>query len=345
MSAKRPQCCGRSSPGEDNPSGVPASNNDPDLALARAAAQAYSPRPLTDGERWTVEALFQLRRCGYRPAAWMRFIRKSLQRSAQARNARPQMARQADRWGAVGAAGWLATCHLARDRPGLSINRAAGLLWWLSVWRMLDWHLGMAEGGDGRPHERLSPADALTLTRFRRAHRLARRGCGAPLRAHPPWQGPRYHSRPGVPRNRRGLGAQRRAAFGARSVVAWGSLHARNERGAGGGLRPCPTPGGQGTAPGRCGAGGRPGPRRGRLAAHRHGHACDRLPGPTAFDRSPALAGPTPGGQGTATGRGGACGRPGPRRGRLAAHRHRRACDRLPGPAALDRSAALAGMR
>ena len=166
MSAKRPQCYGRSSPGEDNPSGVPASNNDPDLALARAAAQAYSPRPLTDGERWTVEALFQLRRCGYRPAAWMRFIRKSLQRSAQARNARPQMARQADRWGAVGAAGWLATCHLARDRPGLSINRAAGLLWWLSVWRMLDWHLGMAEGGDGRPHERLSPADALTLTRF-----------------------------------------------------------------------------------------------------------------------------------------------------------------------------------
>jgi phosphatidylglycerophosphate synthase len=34
------------------------------------------------------------------------------------------------------------------------------------VWRMLDWHLGMAEGGDGRPRARLSPADAVTLTRF-----------------------------------------------------------------------------------------------------------------------------------------------------------------------------------
>lgn len=40
------------------------------------------------------------------------------------------------------------------------------MLWWLAVWQMLDWHLGMAEGGDGKPRERLSPADALTLTRF-----------------------------------------------------------------------------------------------------------------------------------------------------------------------------------
>jgi hypothetical protein len=31
---------------------------------------------------------------------------------------------------------------------------------------MLDWHLGMAEGGDGRPRARLSPADAVTLARF-----------------------------------------------------------------------------------------------------------------------------------------------------------------------------------
>lgn len=31
---------------------------------------------------------------------------------------------------------------------------------------MLDWHLGMAEGGDGHPRERLSPADAITLARF-----------------------------------------------------------------------------------------------------------------------------------------------------------------------------------
>ena len=47
-----------------------------------------------------------------------------------------------------------------RPRPGL------GLAWWLVVWQMLDWHLGMAETGDGRPRVRLSPADAVSLTRF-----------------------------------------------------------------------------------------------------------------------------------------------------------------------------------
>jgi phosphatidylglycerophosphate synthase len=31
---------------------------------------------------------------------------------------------------------------------------------------MLDWHLGMAEGGDGKLRERLSRADAVTLGRF-----------------------------------------------------------------------------------------------------------------------------------------------------------------------------------
>ena len=39
-------------------------------------------------------------------------------------------------------------------------------MWWLAVCQMLDWHLGMAEGGDGRPRSRLSPADAVTLGRF-----------------------------------------------------------------------------------------------------------------------------------------------------------------------------------
>jgi phosphatidylglycerophosphate synthase len=41
-----------------------------------------------------------------------------------------------------------------------------GLGWWLAVWQMLDWHLGMAEGGDGQPRARLSPADAVTIVRF-----------------------------------------------------------------------------------------------------------------------------------------------------------------------------------
>jgi phosphatidylglycerophosphate synthase len=43
---------------------------------------------------------------------------------------------------------------------------ALGLCWWLGVWQMLDWHLGMAEGGDGIARERLSPADAVTLARL-----------------------------------------------------------------------------------------------------------------------------------------------------------------------------------
>jgi phosphatidylglycerophosphate synthase len=145
---------------------VPGPNNDPDAALDRIGAQAYSPRPLTDGERWTADALLELRRGRYRPAAWHLFVRRSLKRSAQARAARPQMVRQARCWGAVGVAGWLVTCQLARPCRNITLKRTSGLLWWLSVWQMLDWHLGMAEGGDGVPRERLSSADALSLARF-----------------------------------------------------------------------------------------------------------------------------------------------------------------------------------
>lgn len=131
-----------------------------------AAAQAYSPRPLTAGERWTAEALLELRRSRYRPAAWHRFIRRSLERSAETRRARPNLARQARRWGVIGAAAWLAACEVSKRHPGASPRRTSGLLWWFAVWKMVDWHLGMAEGGDGKPRERLSRADALTLARF-----------------------------------------------------------------------------------------------------------------------------------------------------------------------------------
>jgi phosphatidylglycerophosphate synthase len=145
---------------------VLASDLDSRSDAARIAAQAYSPRPLTDGERWTVDALVELRAGGYRPQAWLRFLDRSLERSAQARRARPEMAAQARRWAVAGGAGWLIACRLTRGRPDVRLNRAAGLTWWLAVWQMLDWHLGMAEGGDGVPRARLSPADALTLTRF-----------------------------------------------------------------------------------------------------------------------------------------------------------------------------------
>jgi phosphatidylglycerophosphate synthase len=142
------------------------------------AAARYSPRPLTPGERWTADALAELRRGRHRPRAWAVFIRRSLDRSAAARAQRPALTRQARAWGAGGALAWIAACELARrlerspppspggNRERSSPPRLAGLAWWLAVWRMLDWHLGMAEGGDGIARPRLAAADAVTLTRF-----------------------------------------------------------------------------------------------------------------------------------------------------------------------------------
>ncbi len=139
---------------------------DPTGADIRCAAQRYSPRPLTDGERWTAEALAKLRRRRYRPSAWVAFLRSSLERSTENRRERPRMARQARVWGVGGAAAWVAACAATRRRNDLRLRPLPGLMWWLAVWRMLDWHLGMAEGGDGHPRERLSPADEFTLARF-----------------------------------------------------------------------------------------------------------------------------------------------------------------------------------
>ena len=145
---------------------VPTRQTDSVGARAGSASQRYSPRPLTEGERWTAEVLSELRRRCYRPGAWVAFVRKSLERSSSNRCARPRMARQARGWGAGGAVAWMAACAAARERDDLRLRPLGGLLWWFAVWQMLDWHLGMAEGGDGRPRERLSPADAITLARF-----------------------------------------------------------------------------------------------------------------------------------------------------------------------------------
>jgi phosphatidylglycerophosphate synthase len=130
---------------------------------AVARAQRYSPRPLTAGERWTAQALGALRAGGYSPRAWRTFLADSLERSRATRRARPELARQATAWAVAGAAAWTVACiALDADRR----RWVTGLAWWLAVWQMLDWHLGMAEGGDGRRRPRLSPADAVTLTRF-----------------------------------------------------------------------------------------------------------------------------------------------------------------------------------
>lgn len=126
----------------------------------------YSPRPLTDGELWTAGTLNDLRRGGYKPGAWLAFLGSSLERSRATRAQRPALARQAAWWGAGGGCAWTAACFAERRRSERRLSLAGGLAWWLAVWRMLDWHLGMAEGGDGVPRSRLSSADAMTLARF-----------------------------------------------------------------------------------------------------------------------------------------------------------------------------------
>ncbi len=131
-----------------------------------SAFQRYSPRPLTEGERWTADELAKLRRRGYRPRAWSGFIAAAFRRSQESRRERPQMARQAEIWGIGGAAAWIVACGATRHSRDLDLPALRGLTWWASVWQMLDWHLGMAEGGEGRPRENLSPADAITLARF-----------------------------------------------------------------------------------------------------------------------------------------------------------------------------------
>ncbi len=143
-----------------------AEQTDPIEAGSTSAAQRYSPRPLTDGERWTADELSKLRAKHYRPTAWAAFLGSSLKRSNVNRSERPLMARQARAWGAGGAVAWSVACAAAQRRGDFRLRLMPGLVWWFGVWQMLDWHLGMAEGGDGDPRERLSPADAITLARF-----------------------------------------------------------------------------------------------------------------------------------------------------------------------------------
>jgi cardiolipin synthase len=130
------------------------------------SSPAADPRPLTDGERWTADALADLRGARYAPRAWLEFFAGARERSRRTRAQRPALARQAARWGIAGAAAWTVGCVAARRARGPRPSVIGGLAWWLAVWRMLDWHLGMAEGSDGVPRTRLSTADAVTLTRF-----------------------------------------------------------------------------------------------------------------------------------------------------------------------------------
>ena len=118
-------------------------------------------RPLTDGERWSRDALDRLRAERFAPPAWRRFLGDAARRSRGVRARRPALARQSHRWGAIGAA------------AALPFGPRA-LAWWVSWWAMLDWHLGMLETSDGRPR-RLGPHDALTLARLWAAPVVRRR--------------------------------------------------------------------------------------------------------------------------------------------------------------------------
>lgn len=118
---------------------------------------------MTTGEQWAATELNELRACRFHPRAWRRFLSASFERATQTRQDRPQLARQARIWSAAGLGAGLLVCASPRV-PSPRPSRCA--LWWLATAAMLDWHLGMVEGPEGEQRDRLSAADALTLSRI-----------------------------------------------------------------------------------------------------------------------------------------------------------------------------------
>lgn len=129
--------------------------------------------PATAGERWSRELLADLRAGGYRSPAWAEFLRRSVDRAAAARRARPALRGQAHAW----LVAWLAASAAARARPLARllppVSAGSELRWWATTVVLLRWHLGMVEGPRGEPRERLEAADALALGRVWLAPRLA----------------------------------------------------------------------------------------------------------------------------------------------------------------------------
>ncbi len=119
----------------------------------------------TEGERWAAVELAALRASRYDAAAGLRFIDHSLRRAADTRRRRAPLARQADRW-ILGGGLALVLLRMSIVRRAGRVPSARSLAcWWLIQTLMLDWHLGMVEGLDGAPREKLAVADALTLSR------------------------------------------------------------------------------------------------------------------------------------------------------------------------------------
>ena len=134
------------------------------------------PGGATPGEIWTSEELLRLRAGGYRPDAWVGFLRAARERAADTGAGRPELRAQLD----VGVVAWLALAAASRRVPVArlvpAVAPASELAWAGSVWLMLRWHLGMVEGPAGEHRRRLSAADAASVARVWLAPRLLRVG-------------------------------------------------------------------------------------------------------------------------------------------------------------------------
>lgn len=119
----------------------------------------------TEGEQWAAAQLAALRSSGYDAAAWAGFVGESLRRAAETRRQRGALSRQAVRWTVGGATATAALRRAIARRDGRVPSVRCLALWWMTQAVILDWHLGMVQGLDGTPRERLSVADALTLSR------------------------------------------------------------------------------------------------------------------------------------------------------------------------------------
>ncbi|MBA2615754.1 MAG: CDP-alcohol phosphatidyltransferase family protein [Actinobacteria bacterium] len=115
---------------------------------------------MTEGERWTLEALADLRASRFTPRAWSVFLARSFARARENRRERKREHRQTLGLGAAGLVAWAAVAVAVG--PGLAL---AGAAWWLLVVLMLSWHLGMLERPDGAPVRGLGLANVLTLAR------------------------------------------------------------------------------------------------------------------------------------------------------------------------------------
>lgn len=116
---------------------------------------------MTAGERWTREALADLRGEGFRLGAWRRFVARSLVRAREQRQARTRQHRQTLALAGTGFAAWSAV-----GLAGNPLLALAGAGWWLLITLMLDWHLGLVERRDGTSLDGIGLANVLSLLRL-----------------------------------------------------------------------------------------------------------------------------------------------------------------------------------